>query len=245
MTVPGRALLTEEVTAVAIDPPTFIFDSDLDDGDPATIRNGLLTNVILEIRRGSFGDPASDRDYRIIYRLLDKDGIPLNLKNTIAGQLTVGTGPSFPVVRSGFNTLAFTKTEKVYPDPLGTLGNKDPYRVIAALQRRADFTFAWGNVVGSDFTSPAALAHHFTETFSGDTEYNVKATVSNLSGDRKDALQTDSGLDSFIASIDTVFARYDNWDDAIGVVTTTAELDFDLIEVSTGISINRIQVKLP
>lgn len=232
---PATAILTEEVTDVLISPAAYILDSDGVDGDPGTIRNGLQTQARAEIDRSTITDPVVDAEYRVIYQLLDSAGTPLPLKNRIsAARPTVAANAPFPVILNIFDFAPVVRIEVLYPDPVATLDNKEGYRVVAALEKRPDALSPWAVVVNSDETSPPELVHHFTSTDPDDDEYNIRATVSDLSWDRIHALQTDPAGDFFEASINATFARYDDWENPASLVTTLAVYDFDLFENSTG-----------
>lgn len=238
----AHAALTEEVIDLGIATPAFIVDHHATDGDPATLRNGLGTVARVEIDRDSFLDPTVDHFYRVIYRLLDEAGNALKLANPIdPADPTTGASDAFLVQLGSFEITPAVNFLALYPDPLVTLDNKERYQVVAALEKRANvFSFpppAWNPVAGSSESSAPELVHHFTSTDPDDAEYNVRATVSDLSWDRTFALQSNPSLESFQASITANFARFDDWDEPASLVATVAEFDFDLFEKSTGVEV--------
>jgi hypothetical protein len=235
---PLKAALNEEITSLVISSPAFILDHHEGDGDATTLRNGLLTVARVEITRDFFTDPTVNHFYRVVYRLLDEAGNPLELANPLdPGDPTLGASEAFLVTLNALNFVSVTDVP-LYPDPVVTLGNKENYQVVAALEKRANILSipppAWNAAPASSASSAPELVHHFTSTDPDDVEFNLRATVSNLAWDRTYSLATNEGLDAFVASITAVFARYDNWDEPAALSSMQAEFDFDLFEKSSG-----------
>ena len=232
LTADSRAVISETIPLNEIATPAFLIDHHETDGLTFTRRNGLLTSVDVSITR-TFLDPAINAEYRVVFGLFDDSGTALELVNGGAGGSPfLGASPEFAVALSGLD-LSYVDTLLVYPDPVATLDSKTEYTVRAALQRRPTPADPWVGA-GSSVDSSPELVHHFTQATSGDTEWNIRATVSDLQWDKTYLLDTDSLDDTLSASIDATFARYDDWDDPISSENTTLIADFDLFEQSTG-----------
>ena len=230
----ASAIILETLSSNAINAPAYIIDQHAADGDPTTLRNGLFTEVGVEISR-SILDPAVDADYRVIYTIYDSAGAAVNLDNGgISSSPILGASPSFHVSLSGVFSTLYTDTVSIYPDPAVTLDSKDNYFVRASLQRRPPLGFFWTTVAGSLTDSSPEEVFHFTQAASGDAEWNIRATVADLQWDKRHLLDSDPTDNAFQASVDVDFARYDDWDLPIALVNSTLTLDFDLIEDSTG-----------
>lgn len=231
----AHAAISETITANSISSPAFILDHHGTDGDAATLRDGLLTNVTVRVTR-TIGDPAINSQYRVTYQLRDSSGAALTLSN---GN-TTGASSAFNVSLPSFFDVISINNIAIYPNPNNTLGNKEKYTVVAGLQRRANAASPWVTVFAPSVASNDEFVHHFTGTASGDTDWNILATVKEFKWQRSHLLETDPAQDSFLAFVSVDFARYDDWDLAIAGVNSTYILDFDLIENSTG---NQVPLK--
>jgi len=222
-----------KVDANTIASPVYIVDYHQNDGDVTTLRNGLKTAVTAQFTRGLF-DSQFSGDYRVIYQILDDTGNPINLANAINSDPTSAASSFFTVPSTSF---FYEKQLTLYPDPIGTLDNQTDYTVRASLQRRISIFFAWSDVANSGKSSVPEYVHHFTQPTSGDKNFNVRATVNNLTWERRYALASSATKNSFQSSIDVEFGRYDDWNASIQSESIRLTLDFDLIEQSTGVSV--------
>ena len=233
------AAITESIGSNIIESPAFIIDHHENDEDPNTIRNGLKTNIKINISRLTT-DPFIVSNYRISYQLLDEDGVPVKLANAdLEIDAFTGASESVPVSLTGAapgpGSTTFNRTIAIYPDPVPTLDNNQGYRVVATLQKKPIFINTWSDIASSELSSAQAPVHHYTQSDSGDSNWNVIATAQNLSWDRSHILQTDPDTGSFQASVDVTVGRYDDWNEPIAPQKQVEVIiDYDLIEVSSG-----------
>ena len=227
----------------------YLLDSDEVDGDPATNRHTAETTFEVEVATEP-GDPSHFRYYRVAYRMKDDSGAPIDLVN---GDPSHPTDPNKWAYTPAqlviiFNTNPGTRnlTFDTVPDPVATLDSKTPYQVEGFLQERTSTNpEVWENVTVPIFTftlpvraaTPLTQFLHFTNTVSGDPEYNVRAGISDLTWNRTHALATDPAADSFTASVDVFVNRWDDFDASASFTSIQFTADFDLIEVGSGNSI--------
>ena len=224
----AHAVISETITANSISSPAFILDHHGTDGDAATLRDGLLTNITVRVTRTAL-DPVINSQYRVTYQLLDSTGNTLTLSNGTKTAYSSAFGVNLP---SGF--LLSDNDIAIYPNPQNTLGNKEKYTVVTGLEKRNNFSLLWAPVLTPSVSSIAEYVTHFTQSASGDAGWNIRATVKEVKWHRSHLLETDPANNSFQAFVHVGFARYDDWNLAIAGVNSSYILDFDLIEKSTG-----------
>ncbi|MDA7882478.1 hypothetical protein N9A94_09270, partial [Akkermansiaceae bacterium] len=249
----ARGVLSEDLVGAALE-ETYILDSDEGDGDPAINRHTVRTTFEAEISI-TFPDGPYNGTYRVAYSLRNSSGgyefllngdlshptLPKRIAYTDPQSVALTSFALFPNSPTPSQTLDF----EAQPDPLNTLGTKESYYVEGTLQRRTSANGVvpevWedvenGGIVEMDSTAPVQLLH-FTNTVSGDDEYNVRAGISNVSWDRTHALATDATGDAFEATVDYFANRWDDFNAAPFHQIVTFQADFDLIDSSTNASI--------
>ena len=246
--LPASAALSRSFSSVTL-LHEYLLDSDGVDGDDTTNRHTAETTFEAEVSIQA-GDPTHFATYRVAYRLEDSSGVAVDLVNgdplhptepnkwaytNTATALILSSSP-------GSRTLVFNAV----PDPVDTLDSKTPYRVEGFLQiRTATNPEVWENVTFpfGPFTlnvrtqTPDTQFLHFTNTVSGDPEYNVRAGISSLAWDRVHALATDEAEDSFTAEVEVFANRWDDFESSAFFNTINFFADFDLIEVGSGTNI--------
>jgi hypothetical protein len=242
------AALTRELTQADLD-HQYILDSDEFDGDPATNRHTAKTTFSAHFETAA-SDPGHSGWYRVAYRLKTDTGTLLDLVNGDATHPTqpnkwAYTGPQLVFILSpgpGSSDLTF----ETVPDPVATLDSKTPHQVEGYLQRRTSSSpDVWENVttqigpftITERLSTPLTQFLHFTNTVTGDAEYNTRAGISNLAWTRTHALSSDPSTDEFTATTDIFINRWDGFDAAPFINNIAVTVDFDLIEVSSGNSI--------
>jgi len=232
---PVSAVLTEQITSNTISTPAYILDYHRLDGDPTTLRNGLKTEVKLHFYRSSI-----DADYRSKYRVaysLRRDTVLVKLSGAPKLAPYVLYSEDI-VVPEGSTTGVYNPTITIYPDPATVLSNQQAYRVDTSLQYWDGS--GWENVSGGSLPATTASAyeyvHHFTQSASGDADYNIRPVVKGLLWDRKFVVDGPN-QGAFEATIQTEFARFDDWAEAPANTSATITFDVDLIEKSTGRSV--------
>ena len=233
----ANAAISESITANSIDSPAFIIDHHRDDNDPDTVRNGLKSNININITRLPADAPVF-ANYRVAYQLIDEDGNPVKLANS-SPEIDAFTGVSetTPVNLSGIVGTTFTQQVNVYPDPVATLISNQRYKVTAFLQRKSALLplALWVDIATSERSSNEEPVHHYTSTQSGDRNWNVRATAQDLTWDRLHILQTDDATNAFQASVNVAVGRYDDWQAPISPKQEIEVIiDYDLLEASTG-----------
>ncbi|MDP0490197.1 MAG: hypothetical protein Q7Q71_04015 [Verrucomicrobiota bacterium JB023] len=222
---------------------SIIFDSDEVDGDPNTNRYGIegTFQATISIASNPIGE-SHEANYRIAYQLIDADDNVVPLANGGTSH-TAYTDPQY-VDLSDLAIFPDTPTPTAnlefvgIADPANTLSDfKARYRLVAQLQYNNPGTLKWFDVPGETLTTTERAAIHFTNTTSGDDEYNIRALVTEPTWTKVQALDTDEDNDSFAAQVYAVAYRYDDFDEVPNEVTTTLSFDFDIIEASTNRSI--------
>ena len=242
------AALTRSFTSVALEHP-YLLDSDGVDGDLTTNRHTAETTFGVRVQIQA-GDPTHLGFYRIAYYIRAEDGTLLDLEN---GDSNHPTQPNKWAYTDSQGALIFSSSPgarnlvfEAVPDPVATLDSKTNYRVTGVLQERTSSSpDVWEDVTFTIFTvqisvstsTPQTQFLHFTNTVSGDPEYNVRAGISDLSWTRTHALASDPAADSFTASVDVFANRWDDYEASPLVRSIPFTADFDLIEVGSGNSI--------
>ena len=239
------AALTRSFSAATLEHP-YLLDSDEIDGDPTTNRHTAETTFEVTINNADTG-VGHFRSYRLIYRMVAEDGTVIDLENGDPNHPTAPGkwGASPPQTTLLQDNESTTLTFQARPDPVATLDSKTPYRVNAVLQARPPFssneadwtevTFVFlGITLPVQRSTPPTQFLHFTNTASGDAEFNVRAGISNLTWTRTHALATDPAADGFTATVDVFVNRWDDFDAPIMSRNINFIADFDLIEVGSG-----------
>ncbi|MFP6858639.1 MAG: hypothetical protein VCA73_15275, partial [Roseibacillus sp.] len=229
----AQAFISELITSISFENPTVILDSDEFDGDAATIRHGLHTNIEATVARTSVLDPAVNSRYRVVYSLEDDAGTQLDLANGDAGNTTQITGPVFLVSLPGFPAAPASHVENLVAntDPVLTLDPAKTYRVVSRLEK--EVLGVWGIVDDNPTTDTGLITVlHFTNIASGDAEFNIRGVLFGLVWDQKFLVDTDPSNDALIASVAAVMGRYDDFDDPITQEVPNIIFDFDLLDSS-------------
>ena len=230
----ARAVITETITDVDYEAPTVLIDSDLGDGLPNTIKNGLETNVEVTVARTSALDPAVNRRYRVVSSLEDSAGDQLDLDNGDPGNIKEVTSPVFVVSLAGFPFAPNSHVEqlKVSPDPVATLDPGLQYRVLNRLEQETAPN-VW-SIVDDTPTTDGSLTNilHFTNTVSGDPEFNVRGLFFVLNWERQYLVDTQPSKDALLVNASAIFGRYDDYDDPVSPQAFNAIFDFDLLDSS-------------
>ena len=239
----ATATLTRKLTNVTLS-HAYILDSDGVDGDRATKRHTAETTFQVKFNV-ALPTKSHSGTYRVAYQLLAQDGTPQPIVN---GDPTHATQPNTwaytnpqTVIISSTIFQTTTRSFDAVPDPVGTLDNKFNYQIQGTLQRETAPN-TWTNVthlfLGSTFPvrsqTPFTQFLHFTNTVSGDGEYNARAGISNLAWTKTEALTSDPADDFFTATADVFVNRWDDFDAPTFVNNLSFTADFDLIEVGTG-----------
>jgi len=220
----------------------YILDSDEFDGDPATNRHTAETTFSAHFETTA-PDSSHSGWYRVAYRLKTDTGTLLDLVNGDPAHPTQPNKWAYTdqklvfILMPGSQNLTFD----AIPDPVATLDSKTPHQVEGFLQRRTIDPTVWENVPNIFFperiSTPLTQFLHFTNTVSGDAEYNARAGISNLAWTRTHAVSTDPSADEFTATTDIFINRWDDFEAPVFFNNIAVTVDFDLIEVSSGDSI--------
>ncbi|MGC6466275.1 MAG: hypothetical protein ACON5N_11860 [Akkermansiaceae bacterium] len=240
---PASALLTRDLSNAVLD-HTYILDSDGADLDPTTNRHTAETTFEANFSVSS-PDFSHSGNYRVAYKMEDSSSVPIDLVN---GDPTHPTEPnkwaytdpqavSISIfIGSSSQTLFFDAV----PDPVITLDSKTEYRVRGVLQVEG-LPGVWSDVITVIFPevalTPPTQFLHFTNTTSGDPEYNARAGISNLVWEKTHALATDPANDSFEATVDVFVNRWDDYDASPFFNNIAFTADFDLFEQGTNTAI--------
>lgn len=218
----ARAAINESISALTIEGP-FILDSDELDADPVTHRHALLTTAEITITR-DFLDGLINTDYRVRYVLEDEAGNAIELA---PGGVFQGFSDPFPVAMGILDTL-FSQDVELLPDPLGTLDPALGYRVVASLQKDIGGG-VWKPIAPSIPTGFQQILH-FTNSLSGDAEYNYRGFLSELSWNQTYLVETDPANSAFLATVRLTVGRYDEFDEVLAVSAIATTIDFDLLD---------------
>jgi len=235
MSFSASAALTEQISSNTISTPAFLLDYHKDDGDIATKRNGLKTEIQLHFFRTIF-DFAYKSKYRVAYQL-KKDGASyIKLEEAKITTPLIAYSDEL-VIPPKSSTGDYNPKVTVHPDPKTTLANQSTYTVEAKLQY-------WNGSVWVDIGTPTSSAasgpeyvHHFTQAASGDINYNIRPVIHGVTWNRKYLLDASATQSTLLATVETVFARYDDWTVRPHLNTSRITFDFDLIEESSGRSV--------
>ena len=242
--LPGA--LTRDLTSAVVQ-HTYLLDSDGADADPATNRHTVETTFTARFEVGA-ADPGHSGFYRVAYRLKSDTGTVLDLVNgdpnhpTQPNQWAYTDAKLVFILSPGIQNLTFD----AIPDPVDTLDSKILHQVEGYLQVRTSTNpEVWENVtyqfltlnIPERISSPFYQFLHFTNTVSGDPEYNVRAGISDLAWMRTHALATNPSSDSFTASVTFFSNRWDDFNASFFFNSIRFTADFDLIEVGSGDSI--------
>ncbi len=239
------AVLTRSLDLATLE-HSYLLDSDEGDGDPLTNRHTAETTFQVTIRNDSTGI-SHFRAYRIIYRMVAEDGTVIDLENgdpnhpTAPGKWAASPPQTTVVQDNTSKTLTF----EAFPDPVAILDSKTPYRINGILQERSplssieadwtDVTFQFLGLISKVQRSTSLTQFlHFTNTASGDEEFNVRAGISSLAWTRTHALATDPAADGFTATVEVFVNRWDDFDARVLSRNIDFVTDFDLIEVGSG-----------
>ena len=226
---------------------SYLLDSDEFDADPATNRHTAETTFDAHFET-SATEPNHGGWYRVAYRLKDENGTLLDLVNGDAAHPTQPNKWAYSdiglvfIIGPGSQDLTF----EAFPDPVATLESKTRHQVEGYLQVRTSANpDVWENVtyplgpftISERISTPLSQFLHFTNTVSGDAEYNARAGISDLTWTRTHAVATDPSADSFTATADIFMNRWDDFNASVFFDNIAVTVNFDLIEVGSGNSI--------
>lgn len=242
------AALTENLDSATLE-ETYLLDSDEGDVDPTTNRHTVRTEFEAFIGISNV-DPDYDGTYRVAYSLKNDSGVYELLSNgdtnhPILPKRIAYTDSQSVKLSIGLFNRSDTLLFEALPDPLKALNSKDSYSVEGTLQIRtsADRVVpeVWEDVLDAgnpemESTTPEKLLH-FTNTVSGDAEFNVRAGITRVDWAKTYALNTDSDDDAFVVKMAYFASRWDGFDASLSTETVAFTVDFDLIDAFTNASI--------
>ncbi|MEJ6643514.1 MAG: hypothetical protein QNL33_09665 [Akkermansiaceae bacterium] len=166
---------------------SYLLDSDEFDADPATNRHTAETTFDAHFET-SATEPNHGGWYRVAYRLKDENGTLLDLVNGDAAHPTQPNKWAYSdiglvfIIGPGSQDLTF----EAFPDPVATLESKTRHQVEGYLQVRTSTNpDVWENVtyplgpftISERISTPLSQFLHFTNTVSGDAEYNAPPSI--------------------------------------------------------------------
>lgn len=189
------AQISETILSMAVTNYTgYVIDADADD------LNFLRETLRVQSRIQYTNSAASSTSvtYRVICRLLDT--------NNVAHPLVTGTN-TFGFTLNANSSRVVTNLTQVRPAP--RLNPYNQYKVELRLYRVVSGTNLFTGRVTND--SPQTY-YHFTNRVSGDSPFNIIATLDGASFSRDYAVKTDPSKNVFQVEVDSTFRRYDNFD---------------------------------
>ena len=225
----SRSLGEPSITTVALT------DYSKLDGNAGTVGHTVTGTVTATVSLGG-GAFSHSGSYRVLYQLIDSDGDFVTLQTGPPGttrpfQVTQEQGVSLSLFGG---TSSQTLTFSLAADPTITLDPKEEYLLKATLQQRVQN----GQLTTYQNVGPAREGEpqqffHFTNTAT-DAALNIQTLARDLTWTGVSALRGNDALKSFTAELDLQVARFDDPGGTRINRSTVVNLDFDLLENSTG-----------
>ena len=115
--------------------------------------------------------------------------------------------------------------------PSEYLSAQKSFRIECILQKNS--RDGWIDVFKASYSNEFKV-YHFISNKSGDSDWNVKGLIENVSwGARKYLLATDPSRDHFDVNVSAVLRRFDDWNLPVSSVDVEVVFDCDLIESDT------------
>ena len=191
--------------------------------DSNAIMIDTLFSVSLGIDEKSYG-----AGYRVVGSLRSVDDNELIKLDGADQEL----GPNFVVSKTEDVFLSrekprLNKIISLSIKPSEPLSVQKSYQVECVLQKSS--RAGWIDIFKKSESNQFKV-YHFTSTKSGDSEWNVKGSIEDISwGERTYLLKTDSAKDHFDVNVNAILKRFDDWNLPVSSVEVEVIFDYDLV----------------
>ena len=188
--------------------------------------NAIMIDTIFSVSLG-IDEKSYGAGYRVVGSLRSVDDNELIKLDGADQEL----GPNFVVSKTEDVFLnrekpRLNKIVSLSIKPSEPLSVQKSYQVECVLQKSSGA--GWIDIFKKSESNQFKV-YHFTSTKSGDSEWNVKGSIEDISwGERTYLLKTDSAKDHFDVNVNAILKRFDDWNLPVSSVAVEVIFDYDL-----------------
>jgi hypothetical protein len=230
----GFGAITETIGSFAITNYTgYVIASDASNAAAGYDRDAIRTSAQVTYTTDNTAVDAT-KAYRVVFRLLDSGGNPVQIRNengVADTSYTIDSSVTLPLVIFGLRLPSRTIT---YGGPLVPVAALSPYEQYTAEVRLYSSVPPFSPTFTGDVaTDGPRTFHHFTNPASSDAALNVIAVMNSSAYDHTYMVNTDTAKDAFSFNTQITLHRYDGFAAAVTASTVTIGLDLELRDVAT------------